>query len=425
MAGAAVAGTVATGAALAATAVAAAAMAAGGHHTSAHAPATPPQPTAAATAPATATPEPETLTRQEMLRDGMAQALEDFENHKEELNQALADLDLPPLTPEQEAEVRQRLQDGEELLNTLYDQLDADDPTMEDLLRQAGVGEDTLAQARAALELDPPDPMDFDQPEAWQAAVESFIVRVDSVLPLNETARLALREGLGMIGPGGQEKMADMAHMPNPEPTLDDILAQCGLDAGAAQQLSSGLSSLEPPDIDASNAEWAAFAAQAEAALGFAPGSMASSINAFLNVRQQLERTTPGKSPTPDAPAGATDAPQPISEAPSAPAPAESAPDAHGQPTPQSDDANATPPDNPKGTPHGDMTDDAPGRQGKPGTPEAPPAAPPPNPVRRAPPRWTAEEIAKAPPAVRAMMLRTLADDEAAASTANGQEPTS
>lgn len=429
----------AAGVAMAAATVAAAAVVAAAGHKKEHTPTPPPKPVTRQEAP------PETVTRQEVLHENVALALEDFEAHKEELNEALADLDLPPLTPEQEAEVRQRIQEGEQLLQGLHDQLDREDPTMEDMLRQAGVDEKTIAQAQAALELNPPDPMDFDQPEAWRAAVESFIAEADSVLPLNDTARLALREGLALVGPGGMEKMADMAHMPNTDPSLEDMLALCGLAPEAAEQLSNGLSTLEPPDADASSAEWAAFGAQAEAALGFAPGSMASTINGFLEARQQLEaasgnpQSTPGKPDasgtpdtpeTPDAPgtpptpptsgrpAGATDkdtppvpdsapsadmpdAPPSASAIASAPAAAEPHADVHARPS-------------------GDHSSNAP----EPRPPAAPEAAVPARPLRTVQPRWTAEEIAKAPPAVRAMMLRTLAEDEAAAATDNEQEPT-
>lgn len=307
-----------TAAAAATTVAAAAAASAAKAGTDPAAPESAPRP-----APA---PEPAPPTQAEM-----AAALHaDLDESLPELNTALTQAGLPPLTPEQIAETRQHLDRLSAEVAAL--QASPPPPPLEEQLRQAGLSEERIAAVNAALDLELPDPTEHTDAAAWQAASEAFLARFSALLQPPASLTDSMSQMLRLMGPGGAESLRAMSgDLPG---TPSAVLQKAGMSPAAADRLLELLDDA-PDDLDALTA----YAPLLEAGAGFPPGSVSDHLERYRAALRELEDKSPDKA-TDRATERAVSAPS--ADIPSQPAAPESTPESTAEATPP--EAQATSP---------------------------------------------------------------------------------
>ena len=253
----------------------------------------------------------------------------DLEESLPEFNAVLAQAGLPPLTPEQIAETRQHLA----RLSAEAAALEASSPPppLEEQLRQAGLSEERIAAVNAALELELPDPAEYADAAAWQAASEAFLARFSALLQPPASLTDSMSQMLRLMGPGGAESLRAMSgDLPG---TPSALLQKAGMSPAAADRLLELLDDA-PDDLDALTA----YAPVLEAGAGFPPGSVSAHLERYQAALKELEDKAPDKAPATAANKAAS---APSADIPAQPAAApQSAPD-------------ATPPEAPAASPAG------------------------------------------------------------------------
>lgn len=245
----------------------------------------------------------------------------ELEENLPEINAALAEAGLPPLSPEQIEETRRHI----DAMSAVMADIDAapPPPTLEDQLRQAGISEERIAAVNAALELEPPDPSVHTDSASWQAASDAFLAQFSALLQPSESLRDSMAQTLRIMGPDGEAELKALAgDMPDSPQAL---LQKAGMSPDNAARL---LDMLEQAPDDPGQLE--AYARELEAAAGFPAGSVADHIRDYQETMRRLEEES---SEAPAAPAdeartnAATDAGQePAADAPPTESP--TAPDA-------------------------------------------------------------------------------------------------
>ncbi len=270
---------------------------------------------AAAAAPMSA-PEPPT--------DYKAQFSAALDENLADINAGLAEAGLPPLTPAQVAETRQRLNAMAEQMQAMEARTAATpEPQLAEVLRRAGVPEAEIKNVNAALDLPQPDPALCRTPEEWHAAVETYLGLFAGLMHPSESALNSLRTTLRLQGPGGGELLEQLAGGKPPAP--EAVLAKAGM---APDRAANFLKVLDG-DMPSDPAGMQAFAAKLEQAGGFPPGSVAGKVDAYAAAFKKLGIPLPDM---PSAPEAATAAPAPGPE------------DATPPPSPQAAEQAATPP---------------------------------------------------------------------------------
>lgn len=253
----------------------------------------------------------------------------DLEEGLPELNAALTQAGLPPLTPEQIAETRQHLDRLSAEAAAL--QASPPPPPLEEQLRQAGLSEERIAAVNAALDLELPDPTEYADAAAWQAASEAFLARFSALMQPSDSLTGSMSQMLRLMGPGGAESLKAMSgDLPG---TPSALLQKAGMSPAAADRLLE-LMDDAPDDLDALTA----YAPVLEAGAGFPPGSVSAHLERYQAALKELEDKMPDNAPATAANKAAS--------APSADIPAQ--PAAPPQSAPE-----ATPPDAPAASPAG------------------------------------------------------------------------
>lgn len=281
-----------TAAAVAATAVAGVAAAADSSAASSGADAAAPD---SAPRPAPA-PSPAPLSQAALAADLHA----DLEEGLPELNAALAQAGLPPLTPEQVAATRQHLDRLSAEAATL--QASPPPPPLDDQLRQAGLSEERIAAVNAALDLELPDPTEHTDAAAWQAASAAFLARFSALLQPPAALTDAMSQTLQLMGPGGDASLKAMSGELAGTPSA--ALQKAGMSPAAADRLLELLDDA-PDDLD----ELTAYAPLLEAGAGFPPGSVSEHLERYQAALRELEGqagTQAPSAPVADSPAQAT-----------------------------------------------------------------------------------------------------------------------
>ncbi|MDO5484195.1 MAG: hypothetical protein Q4F27_04730, partial [Desulfovibrionaceae bacterium] len=196
------------------------------------------------------------------------------------INEGLAEAGLDPLSDEQLAEVRQRLDAMAEQMVAFQAEAEKPQPQLEDVLRQAGLPEERIDAVNAALELTPPDPADYGDALAWQAAVEAHVQAFSAIMQPPPSVQEQMRTVLRIQGPGGEQELEKLTG--GPPPKAEELLVQAGMEPAAAARLLELLDGDIPSDLRALSE----FGKKLEEEVGFAPGSVSGRIDA---VRQMLK----------------------------------------------------------------------------------------------------------------------------------------
>lgn len=219
----------------------------------------------------------------------------ELEANLTEINEALAEAGLPPLSPSQLEETRRRLADLSTAVASLHQA--PPPPPLEDMLRQAGLSEERIAAVNSALELEPPHPADYGDSAAWQAASEAFVDSFSRIMHPSDSQRASLSQMLRLVGPGGEQEVNAM--IGNPPDSAEGLLQQAGMRPDEADRLLALLDSV--PD---GSAAIAAHARRMEAELGYPPGSITGPLQRYEAALREIESHVPAEAPAaPAAPA--------------------------------------------------------------------------------------------------------------------------
>ena len=225
-----------------------------------------------------------------------------------EINSALTDAGLAPLTEEQLAETRAHLNAMAQNIEALEAEAEKPLPALNDLLRKAGVPEERIAACNKALDLTPPDPGSFGNAASWQSAVDAYVAAFSALMQPSDEVREDMKEVLRAQGPGGDEALIkDLGAAP-----VDDartLLVQAGMEPAAAANLLTMLEGDIPSDLNALSS----FAGKLEKAAGFPDGSVSEHIDAFLRMLDEagLKEDGEAKEATRAVPSDDTAAPLP------------------------------------------------------------------------------------------------------------------
>lgn len=212
-----------------------------------------------------------------------------------EINAALEEAGLPPLSPEQIEETRRHI----DALTAKLAEVEATPPPppLEEQLRQAGVPEDRIAAVNTALELELPDPTQHADSASWQAASDAFLARFSALIQPDEGLRASMSRTLQLLGPDGEKQLkalaGDMADSPQA------LLQRAGMRPDNAERLLTMLEQA-PDDPD----ELDAYARELEMAAGFPPDSISRHLQRYRDALRELEGESPAapESSSPKAP---------------------------------------------------------------------------------------------------------------------------
>lgn len=212
-----------------------------------------------------------------------------------EINAALEEAGLPPLSPEQIEETQRHIDALTAKLAEVEDT--PPPPPLEEQLRQAGVPEDRIAAVNAALELELPDPTRHADSASWQAASDAFLASFSALLQPDEELRASMSRTLQLLGPDGEKQLkalaGDMADSPQA------LLQRAGMRPDNAERLLTMLEQApdEPDELDA-------YARELEMAAGFPPDSISGHLQRYRDALRELEGESPAapESSKPKAP---------------------------------------------------------------------------------------------------------------------------
>jgi hypothetical protein len=163
-------------------------------------------------------------------------AIDELQRSLPDINAALDQAGLPPMTPEQVEETKAQIVSQTTRMQEIMRQGEAAPrPDLQDTLRQAGVSEKMIQGVDAVMEMTPPNPADHADALSWQAAVDRYLAEFEQHLPLSESARATQRQSLLLMGPEGDEMLEKMT---GPTPTLAEALTRAGLAPEQATLLS-------------------------------------------------------------------------------------------------------------------------------------------------------------------------------------------
>lgn len=212
-----------------------------------------------------------------------------------EINAALEEAGLPPLSPEQIEETRRHIDALTAKLAEVEDT--PPPPPLEEQLRQAGVPEDRIAAVNAALELELPDPTQHADSTSWQAASDAFLASFSTLLQPDEELRASMSQTLQLLGPDGEKQLKALAGDMDDSPQA--LLQRAGMRPDNAERLLTMLEQApdEPDELDA-------YARELEMAAGFPPDSISGHLQRYRDALRELEGESPAapESSKPKAP---------------------------------------------------------------------------------------------------------------------------
>lgn len=238
-------------------------------------PAAPPLPPAeSASAPVTPEPVSSAATMAEVGAEVQCTLLDSLAD----INASLAEAGQPPLTPDQIAETQARIA---ALTSALDETLNKPAPVLEDVLRQKGLSPERMAALQAVLEMDMPLAADAVDAAGWAAAVEAYVARFSELMEPSPVVTGMLRNGLLMSGPDGDTVMQQL--LGGAPPTLEEALAQGGVDPGLAVSITEHLNDNPIPGADDMDA-LVVYGSRLEADLGLPQESIAGRLKALRSI---------------------------------------------------------------------------------------------------------------------------------------------
>lgn len=196
-----------------------------------------------------------------------------------EINSALAEAGLPPLTADQVAETKAHIDRLTGKMAQLQAQVAAaKEPSLEDALKRAGASDEQILSVKRALDIPVPNHEDFTDKTAWEKAVDAYAAEFCSVVGGDEKIMSRMKNILSSL-PVGEQPEKSAAASPR-ECTAQ--LVKAGMEPGAAARLVAVLEEGIPEDPkDLLN-----YASRVEQAAGFPPGSVRDRIE---NIQRKME----------------------------------------------------------------------------------------------------------------------------------------
>ncbi len=232
-----------------------------------------------------------------------ANMLAEFDSSLPEINAALAEAGIPPMTPEQADETRRRI-------NTLADAVGnvqakaaaaaAKEPTLAEALARAGVPDEQIRAVEKAIEIPVPSPGDFSDAASWTAAANAYADEFGTVIGADSKVVSNMKQVFAAMPVGGES--------PAPEPGAADCAAQlvkAGMEPAAAARFVAALETEVPSDPDA----LLDYASKLEEAAGFPKDSVRGRIAAVQEKMKELGVPMPGE---PEMPAEAAETANPV-----------------------------------------------------------------------------------------------------------------
>ena len=229
-----------------------------------------------------------------------ADAYKELDDSLPEINAALAEAGLPPMTSEQVAETKAHIDRLSGKMAEMQAQAAAaKQPTLEESLKRAGASDEQIASVKKALDIPAPSLADFDDQAAWNKAAGAYADEFGSVIGADEKTVTSMKNILSSLPAGEPEKSA-----PRSSADCAAQLVKAGMEPAAAARLVAVLDEDIPDDPK----ELLNYASRVERAAGFPEGSVRGRIENVQKKTDELGVTNdiwPGGSPLKAAEPGA------------------------------------------------------------------------------------------------------------------------
>lgn len=209
-----------------------------------------------------------------------ANAYKELDDSLPEINAALAEAGLPPMTPEQVAETKAHIDRLSGKMAEMQAQAAAaKQPTLEESLKRAGASDEQIASVKKALDIPAPSLADFDDQAAWNRAAAAYADKFGSVIGADEKTVASMKNILSSLPAGEPEKSA-----PRTSADCAAQLVKAGMEPAAAARLVAVLDEDVPDDPK----ELLNYATRIEKAAGFPEGSVRGRIENIQKKTDEL-----------------------------------------------------------------------------------------------------------------------------------------
>lgn len=216
-----------------------------------------------------------------------------FRSELDAINEALVQQGFPPLNAEQQADISRRIDAGSRQISEMLSQMDAPHPDLDAVLTERGLPPEQQAALHSALALPIPNPGDFSDGTAWQAAATAHLAQVGALLhPAPDVEeRAAKLIALMASSMNGVSPLEDAQ-----PPSLASLLTEKGLPAGQAAALAQALE--QPVPTDQGFTGLTAYGNMVERQAGLPAGSIAGHLQKMHDflVQQGLMEPEPAMS---------------------------------------------------------------------------------------------------------------------------------
>ncbi|OUO93847.1 DUF2169 domain-containing protein [Cloacibacillus sp. An23] len=230
----------------------------------------------------------------------------EFEESLPGINAELAKAGLPPMTAEQAAETRERIDRLSERMAELSARAGAaKPPAFEESLKRAGVSDAQIESVRRALDILVPNIEDFKDKAAWKAASDAYAEKFGAAIGADAGVVSRMKKTLASL-PVGESEAA-------PSRGTADCAAQlvkAGMEPAAAARFAAALEEEVPYDPR----ELLDYASRLEAAAGFPKDSVRGRIENIQKKMNELGVTMGGGAAPAAVPVAASAAEPAVSE---------------------------------------------------------------------------------------------------------------
>ena len=210
-----------------------------------------------------------------------ANAYKELDDSLPEINAALAEAGLPPMTPEQVAETKAHIDRLSGKMAEMQAQAAAaKQPTLEESLKRAGASDTQIASVKRALDIPVPSLADFSDQAAWNKAAEAYASEFGAAIGADDKTVASMKNILTSLPAGGTaEKSA-----PRSSADCAAQLVKAGMEPAAAARLVAVLEEDVPDDPK----ELLNYASRIEKAAGFPEGSVRGRIENIQKKTDEL-----------------------------------------------------------------------------------------------------------------------------------------
>lgn len=210
-----------------------------------------------------------------------ANAYKELDDSLPEINAALAEAGLPPMTPEQVAETKAHIDRLSGKMAEMQAQAAAaKQPTLEESLKRAGASDTQIASVKKALDIPVPSLADFSDQAAWNKAAEAYASEFGAAIGADDKTVASMKNILTSLPAGGTaEKSA-----PRSSADCAAQLVKAGMEPAAAARLVAVLDEDVPDDPK----ELLNYATRIEKAAGFPEGSVRGRIENIQKKTDEL-----------------------------------------------------------------------------------------------------------------------------------------